>query len=282
MRIVRFGDYSFPDTPLEFNTNFADLVPQTDRLPGLDGGFDVYGDAPAPQEVGQVRYGFLLREGGSAGLANAIDELRAITRYGVKRLYMDTEGTATPARWQWARVKAVNQPQQHVRDGHESLRATVDWQVSDPRWFADDGEVYYDEGFLYDDGEVYDAGAVGTAVSGTASAVSVTMAGNAAAYPIIVIKPESGGTITNPTIARYVDGFLIDSLSLAGTATTGQFTIDCEALLARVNGANAYAALTYDTPWWMRLEPGANDIRVELGGTAQAGTVWFVFHDAWY
>lgn len=281
MRIISFGDYNFPDAPIEFNTNFADLVPRTSRLPGMDGGYDEFGFDPAPQEIGNVTYGFLIRTTGGQALVDALDAARAMTRAGVRRLYLTTEGTSGTVRWTWARVNNVQTPLNHNEDGYRSRRVTVDWQVSDPRWFADFDDDVYGEG-SFGTATFASAGSA-LAASGTATEGTVTRSGSAPVYPRIFIRPDSGGTVTNPTIELWQRGFLVESVALSGTAgTASMFTLDCQRMEVLKDGASVYDSLTAQSPWWFRLQPGDNVIRVRFGGTADAGTVRFAYHDAWY
>ncbi|MDZ4769055.1 MAG: hypothetical protein SGJ24_08010 [Chloroflexota bacterium] len=267
-RIVSFGSYTFPDTVPErgeiLRANFGDGVRHVARLPGLDGGVDLHGADPFPGEIGTVRCRFVLVAESASAMQTARDAVMAMARYGRAALTMQT-GTNT-SRWTWAKVASIALPSAHDSISERLCEVAVEWQVAYPRWFATAA-----------------ASPVVAACSGTMTDFTITTGGNAIAAPVITIDPGTVIGSAGVTVRRMVASAAADEIVYgASLLASDALTIDCRALAVRKNGANAYAnAFAAAHPAWLRLQPGANTIRVILGAgeTASVSVAW---DETWY
>lgn len=265
--IVSFGDYNFPDRGIHLEANFADTVPRTTRLPGMDGGYDEFGDDPAPSEIGRVNARLRLNASGGSAMQAARDELRGLAAIGRGSLVMQPSGgtAAYAPRWAWARINSVSIPEKMPIITDAVQDASIDWQVSDSRWYSM---------------ELVSPG--GQECAGTATDFQGTAGGNAIAYPMITVT--ASGTLPNGfTLQRLVDAVVVDEIEYGEALDDeDEVVVDCRALSVTLNGAEAYGtAFVPLHPAWMRLLPGSNDLRVALnsGGSAEVTVEWY---DTWY
>lgn len=270
-RVISFGSYTFPDRLTQFDDNFGDAVPRTLRLPGMDGGYDQFGDDPAPTEIGRITLrlkvaqdGMDLASQGSAMQALR-DDLRALTGMGRQVLTIEPSG-GTAQRWTWARANFVqiNQKMPAISDRLSDF--TIDWQAADPHWYSDNANS-------------------GTAVaaSGTATDFTLNNGGNARTVPTLTLIAGTAALASGVTVRRLDGTAVVDEVSYGGTVSAGgTLVIDCRALAVRLGGADGYGtAFAYEHPAWLRLLPGDNDYRIILG-SGQTASVTFDWDDAWY
>ncbi|NUQ07326.1 MAG: phage tail family protein [Anaerolineae bacterium] len=243
--------------------SIVDGVPRTLRLPGMDGGYDLFGDSALPREVGQVRARFVVVAENAAAMAAARDAVLAMSGYGRARLVIEMHGG--DQRWNWAKVNSISLPTEHDAIADRFAEATVDFQCALPHWYSTNDDSPQVE-----------------ACSGAATTFTVTNAGNAIAVPIITIDPGSaisGGL----TIQRLVSSEVADEIVYAAALiSTDALIIDCPALSVTKNDADAYStAFGADHSAWMRLLPGDNTIKVILGA-AETADVTVEWDDCWY
>src|SRR5690606_17531087 len=140
----RFGSgskiYNFPPTVQNFSDTFADLVPQTVRMPGVSGGFDNYGSEAAPSEIGVVRLNFTLTDDWvkvaysesdvAIAMHAARDAVVKMAAWGRMKLFRTIYGTTE--RFCWARVNNINMAQNDENNTHLWQPVQVVFQSSDP------------------------------------------------------------------------------------------------------------------------------------------------------
>lgn len=284
MRLVSFGAYVFEDVGVRINTNFADLVPATSRLPGLDGGFDEYGDEAAPSEIGNVSFEMVLTENNQAEMQRKRDALRGLARLGMQRLVVQTWDPDAALRYCWARINNIQVSDNVNAVTHRVNRVQITFQVSSPRWQdVSESDAIYGQAVF---GQFIFGGGIGVieTASGTSTDMTITNDGNAIAYPVIYVTTAAGEAITSPlNIIRRVNGVAIDQLTIATSLTANQtLVINTQTKSIKKMSVDAYANLTALTPEWLRLLPGDNAIRVTMGGGGNACTIRFKFAATWY
>lgn len=264
--IVSFDDYNFPERGIHLETNFADAVPRTTRLPGLDGGYDEFGDDPAPSEIGRVNARLRLNAASGSAMQTTRDELRGLAAIGRGSLVMQPSGgTVFAQRWAWARINSVQvvEKMHAVTDRVQDI--SIDWQVSDSRWYSEP---------VATPGDVECAG--------TATDFQVSPGGNAAAAPVITVTAV-GALPDGFTVQRLVEDVVYDEIEYGDALIDEDVVVmDCRALSVTKNDVAAYGtAFSTLHPAWMRLQPGDNDLRVVLnsGGSATLAIEWY---DTWY
>lgn len=281
-KVLRFGAYVFPDTGTDYNDNFRDLVTRTSRLPGLSGGYDELGAGRAPGEIGNVSYSLILKAATEAQMLAARDTLAKIADYGRSRLFIQPTDPDAQERFTWARVQNIQFVERYRDLPQFNLRATINWQVADPRWFTQGTEAW-----SWGDGTAWGAAPWGgsatpQACSGTQTDFTITTEGNATTEPRITVSCGAGQTCQNPTVQRLVNGVMVDQVKYEGTLVAGdELLVDCRALRVLLNGTSAYStAFTFLHPAWFRLEPGANSIRVLLANSGDAASVTLRYFEA--
>lgn len=289
MPITRFGDgdesFTFDAGGVFLQTtsnNFSDLVTNTSRLPALDGSFDEYGLDKAPQESGFVRLTLKAKAAALADPDSLRDNLRAIARWGVRKLYMNTD--AGQERFCFARLNNLSLPRQ---DASSPLifTASLTFQVSYPAWLTPGTEAWlWGEDTTWGDGEDWGSDAAAShACAGEETAFTETVAGNHDTLPRISVQCGTAETASHILIQRLVEGEVIDEISWSGDlGNDDQLLINCRDFSVTLNGADAYAQFENLTPDWLKLEPGDNEIAVLMAGSGDACIVRLHYYEAWY
>jgi len=290
--ITQFGEgaekYVFPATIQHYSANFGDLVTQTMRLPGVDGGFDQYGDETAPAAVGQVTLGFTLVTESRAAMTAARDAVRQMAQWGKKRLFWQPTDPALPLRWTWARINYLGMGERPAEHSDLWQPVTINWQCADPAWYGrgSEGKLWGELkwwGLLLPGGDCWGGEAAWQAVSGQSTLLATaTNAGNANSLPRISLVCGAGQSATNPVIERVAAGVVRDRAQYTGTLSAGdELAIDCRSARVTLNGAGVYAALSVTHPDWLRLAPGANTLRLRMAYTTDACSVRVRWYDVW-
>lgn len=283
MPITRFqsanGDtYTFPTEAgnQEYNDNFKEVVLNTTRLPGADGGFDEHGQSRAPGAVGKVQFGFyLVTESRSAMLAKR-DQLGAMREWGPGLLYYRPPGddgqpdTGQPERWCFARVNNILLSEK--RHEHTDLfqKVQITFQASDPFWYAPGTEEVWGS-FNWNDGSLW-SGSSGTLVTGSGD---LTLANSGNAFTLARIVIVNGGSISsNFRFRRMVNGLAADDFFM-GVSIASNAVLEADARRHRIyqnyirlTDAQLSGLVTAKHPDWLRLMPGVNTVRVTLDGAA--------------
>jgi hypothetical protein len=274
-RLVKFGEsgnrvYTFSDV-VQMRDNFGDMVPRTVRLPGLDGGFDEFGTARAPSEIGNVSATFwIYPTGGSMDAAK--DAVRAMADWGVQKLFA-SQYDGGNQRYVNARVNSI-EINENVRDvPHRRLRVRMTWQVAVPFWFSAAGEVpTYGGGVTYGGGAKYGGAGILIDAAGASTEGTVTVAGNATTLGRVTATIPTGASCGDLRVQRIVDSVAVDEWRYDGGLTAGD-VLEVNPNTGRVllNGASAYGVdFTFTHPDWLRLPPGDNLIRVVMGVSDEA------------
>jgi len=258
----------------DWRDNFADAVPRTTRLPGMDGGFDEYGVDPAPGEIGNVQGTLKIKKTPPSAMVDWLDTLRSSARQRKGRLYMQPVDENESLRWCYARLN--NMTTNHSESGHTGIMMEVkfSFQVSDPHWYQQGTEA--PEWGFFTWGESYWGGtATAQAVSGLTTDLTETVTGGTVAtLPRITITCDTGETAQNIVIQRLVSGAVKDQLTLTDTLVAGdEVVINCRKRSVLKNGSNAYSSLTATRAEWFRLNPGSNSIRVTMANASDAASI---------
>lgn len=278
---VRFADTTFAHVA-ELEDNFGDNVPQTQRLPGLDGGWTHDGDQPAPSAIGNVTVGCWLVATTRAGMDAQRDAILALVSLGVQRLVVQPTDPAEAERFCWARLNYIRMNER--KDAHTDLWQKVQlvFQVSDPHWYTLGYGVDWQLGSGASLGATdlaLGSGAYTINASGTLTSATLTHLGNAVALAALSIQPASGDQCQMPRLQRVVAGQVVDEVAYRATLNGGdELILDARRGLALLNGASAYGpTLTYQHPAFMRLMTGENSLQVRFHNPTDAALVrmWF-------
>lgn len=288
-RITQFGRpgayYVFPAYQNSFRTNFGSAVPETQRFVGLNGGFDLFGVDPAPQEIGRITVAFTIVSTTREGMEAKRDELMKIRDWGVQRLYMQPSDPALSARWCYCRVNNISPPQQPDRQTDLWQPVTIDFQTSDPRWYTQNSAAAtWGDGFVRwgDAANKWGGVPVNYSHSGTQTDFTITNNGSAITRPRFVfsLNATSGQNIR---IQRLVNGVVEDEIRYAPTlAAFNFFEVDTRAWSFKINGTELYSTdWSFLHPDIFRLYPGANACRI-LTDNSTTGTLGASWFDAYY
>lgn len=288
MRLTRFSrgsnNYSFADRyRQEYSDNFANAVPQTKRAPGLSGGVDAYGTGIAPNEIGTLRQGIVLKAGDRTGMTALQDALNAIAEYGAGVLWAQPSDPSDPERFCIARINSISDPQRLQDHDELWLRVTVIWQVPDPRWYGPGTEALPDLATYSPTG--WPGTAQSDACSGTSTALAtMTNNGNSIALPRFTITTGGAQTALNIKIQRLDGSDVLDEIAIQGEMRTDdEITVDCQKAQVLLSGdVDGYHRLSALHPDWMRFLPGDNDLQVVMDQAGDACTVETRWHDVYH
>lgn len=290
MPLKQFGTvapqlYSFTQSGVYLGTygdNFANLVPKTTRIFGMDGGFPEFGDDRSPSEIGTVRQALTLVSTTRAGMQAKRDALASMADWGKQKLVMTTtDGTE---RFCYGAINSITINRDEAQNTDLWQPATLYWQVFYPRWRTLGTESkLWDEGWSWDDGTVWGGGG-GFSASGLATDQTVTNNGKTTVQPRISIICGAGQTVTQPTIQRLVNGIIVDEIVFGGTLVAGDtLEINCRAWSVEKNNVDAYtSSFDFLHPSWFRLAPGSNTIRVRQFNISGAATIQFAYYEEYF
>ena len=284
--ILTFGDYTFPNVQRVL-PDFVQLRTKIQTAPGMDGGFDVYGEGVAPTAPGRATEEFILISSTREGMDVLRDAVKTLPSYGVAKLIYQPTEPSDDERWCWAR--ALPQPMRQDKAGQDDYwqSVTVNFEVSEACWYVDsyvgwklgDGYALGDTDLLI--GEDPDGnGPYEIAASGASTDDSIDNDGNVTAIPKITVEPQSGQTCENPVIQRLQGNYVADEVAWEGTLTYGDIlVINGRTQDVTYNAVKAWDDFDYDHPSLFRLLPGSNSIRVIFENGGDAATVRFFTRD---
>lgn len=284
MPLYRFGDFDFnqPGFTLgEYQDNFTDLQTQVVSLPGMTGGFDLYGaDANVPNAVGKITQEVTIRSMTREAMDGKRDALKAIASQGKKMLVMrPTNYPAQPQRYCYARIARI--PIVKDEGEHTDLlqRAMIEWQVSDPRWL-----VELSTGMMWGEewGGVWNEAQVIVAASGVLTEEIVAYGGNLPYEARVIFETDGLQTAEWPTIQRVVDGIVVEQVQYQAVITDGQsLSIDALRHTVKLDGTDAYNNFFVTrTESWLTLAPGNNLLRIQFANSGDAATVQIYYKEA--
>lgn len=312
MRLVKFGagarEYVFPAAQSVLQGNFPRRTVRVERLPGADGGLDVFGTGRAPGETGALVARFGVMTDSRDDMEAQRDAIKAMASWGTRRLVAQPSDPDLPVRRARARVVDADVAEDHDRHTDLLQRVSVTFQMADPRWYSREGLLYLDDGHLMDDGLMMVGAAARSA--GNGDVLTVTNGGTAAVMPLITIGAGSAvWSEGNPYALGLADLFLVELAGAvpvrgvglrqmgddgrvrgewfwAGTLEAGEaLVLDGAAMAVR------HASAAGDTSAWgaffatrgfalPALEPGDN--RFEVFGTFTGDVeVTFEYDDGW-
>lgn len=275
--LLRFGSgtelFTFtPADQISLRDNFRNVLARTTRMPGLSGGFDEYGQSPAPAEIGNVAYTFLYEATSSADMLAKKEALGRMKAFGKKRLYKQPVDATADERYCEARVNSIDFTESVGERPDKRLRFTINFQVDNPYWYTQGTEApEYGDGSIYGSGVAYGGSPVTQSLTGVDNSFSVTPDGNDITYPRITLEVPVGKSAENIRIQRLVNGSVIDQVRYAGTLSAGDILeINTRAYAVYLNGSNGYTTdFSFNTAAWFKLIGGvSNAIKVLMDNPA--------------
>lgn len=273
--LKRFGNiYIFPNTQINLNTNFGDLVTRTRRLPFADGGYDDLGDGRGLSEIGSIKTDYWLFFESREDATSKIDAIKKMANAGLQRLFMQPMDHDMPERWCFARLNNMSIPQDAKNQPHERVKVSLTFQVSDPFWYTQGNSAVWSGGARYGDGTRW-SGNVATVVSGNSTTLTLTNNGNTYTHAQIAIRPTSGQSCVDPIVRRIVDGQVLDEVSYTGVLNDqDNLFIDSRKASVRLNNVSAYTnVFNTKTSYFMRLMPGDNTLQIKFAQSTDAANV---------
>jgi hypothetical protein len=264
----------------------------------MSGGFNEDGYAAAPRALGRVVVSFavgweeaLRRQGYTtvseanieAAMRKEVDDVKALAGLGMQQLTY-SPGGGLAERFCWARVNFIPETFRFAEGG---LKVTIQvtFQVPFPAWLGGNyGGLKYGSGAgKYGAGKKYGHGALSQACSGLNTSFTVTQNGNAVSVVKMTLSPQSApATAQNPVIQRIKNGAVVDEVRWVGTLVYGQqLEVDGPKQRIAVSGTDAFADSEYQHPDLLRLEPGANSLKVIMTNSGDAATAFLYFYDVY-
>ncbi len=270
--LVSYGTYVFNNLGA-YSENFANQQAKTVQLPGMDGAFDFYADGVAPSPVGKVTQAFTVEADSPEEMDDKLDEIRALQNYGSRgKLVFQPTRPGDTVRWTWARLLS---PKININKSDVGLwqPVTLTFECPEPVFWVDtyvgwtwgDGSQYGDTGLVWG-GNGFEINAFG----GQTIKV-LPNNGNTPSIPHIVIEALSGQSFDGVTIARLdgllpVETFIYDALVNSGEV----LDVDGRSQRVTFEGSADWDNFDFDTPGFMHLLAGNNNIDVALGDSGLA------------
>lgn len=265
-KLLSFAGVALPVARPKFE---AGTAPSQQRLVATVGGgvYDAAGTARARIKTPyELSYGCVARESTASRLKGVLDGLRAL-RGRESTLYRQALASAT-YHWATARLMEVEYSTEPQHGFGLFQPLTMRWLVKSP-WNG--------------------AGHAGTEeaeeslpIDADADTLSVTNGGNAAAENVVLTVDPYVGTVTYFRIRTGACDLIYN-----GTITTSKLVIDCSPSKMSVlhGGAPAWQYLTigptHASDAWLRLEPGANTLTVDMTGGGLGRSLSVKFYDTW-
>lgn len=280
---VRFGDgehsYTFP-YPQDILDNFAETQAKLLQIPGMAGGFDVYGVGAAPGVGGQVRLKFNVYSSDPEDMTSLIDAARQMPGWGIQRLIVQPTDPLLPERWCWARADLKNPLD--IRRASVNQQIDVDFLVQSPYWYTQGTEGPLWGTFKWG---AKNWGATSTVHSLTSStSFTITPGGNCQTLARIILRTTAAQGFYNPVIRRLVGGDIVDELVFTNTAILASsfLIINPRARRVKHNWADWYPYMTARNPDWFRLDPGVeNTITLNFERAIDSGSIQVAHFELW-
>jgi hypothetical protein len=283
---ARPGTYSIPATLQTYNDNFKDVLARSERLPGVDGGIDLYGSGRGVGPVGNITITFYLVSRDPNGMQALIDTLATTKDWGKGVLYYQPSDSGLAERWCHCRVNNITTSRGY-RAGEVFQTVQMIFQADDPFWYGKgnaSGSIIGID-FTFGSSRI-GGGSTVTAASGLSTSItSLAPSGNAFTFAQIGILPKASGpaqTCTDPIIRRVVNGAVMDELRYHGNLAAGdKLFIDPRRHKALKNGVSVADDIEFLTADWMRLMPGSNTLKVLFANSSDAADVNIRYLDRW-
>lgn len=275
--VTRFGAITLPTALTDYT--LSPLPAQLVFVQTTTGVFDNDGDGRNRQTLpAPISYKATVTEDVYANNRTVLDALRAAV--GTRaRIYRTADDNAE-IHYCTARLVAMNHDRpyslrQHIFQIELAFQQLTPWVglIHGAGWV-------FDSGVLLDNARTLDE-TPPTVISTNPLTVAVTNNGN---IPATDVQMTLTAAATITTARLYVNG--IWDITWTGTLLTGQsLTFDAGAYSVQRNGTNVYAGFAFGPlhaiDRMVRIDPGGNDIIVQLTGGSTTSTLSVIFNDAW-
>ena len=271
--------YTFPTSPADqaFFTNFGNVKNFMQQLPGVNSGFDMFGEGRRPTEAGTIRRNSYLVSSTISGMKTLRDNINKMVDWGRGRLY-DTLRDGS-IRWCncWLNAIVIREERHKHTDLFQPVQLT--FATDDPFWYTA-GTMGALLGSTFILGTSVLGGGTTTTLSGLTNDFTITNNGSAYTVPIINIIADTGKNASYPRLQRIVNGTVKDYVNYNGVLATGQtayFDPVTQTYIAK--GSIAYSDFSTLTPDGIRLAPGSNTLRLLLDNSADGAKVQIRYYE---
>lgn len=280
----QFAGVSLPIGALMFDDNFGEGRTSIMQMPGLNGGFNNNGSAPARHVPGVVRLSFTLVAETRADMQALRDAINALWSLG-QRVLMQTLPDSSK-RWCAATVTNISMPQDPSGQTDLFQPVSMVFGVDTPGWkavragdaFWDDGEAEWDTSGDYWDGKTVTANNV---LGGNSFTIDVS--GGERTLPRLVIRCASYQSVFRPKWEHIHNGKKHAEFYYNGTVgNSSELEINCQTLAVWLDGVAAYGDMvwTKQDEQWMYLYSGENLVRVSWP-SSQAATALVIYEEVY-
>jgi hypothetical protein len=279
--LIRFGlgsteSYDFvPARQAEYQDNFADIMQQSVRVPGKDGGLSPFGLGRGPAEVGNVRVSFWVHGGSMAETGHLVSLVKSMAYWGVRRLFKRHQNGELM--WTWASVSSVQVPQVVRRMPHLRQQVQMTFQCLESKWYSAQGMLFFNDDDTFGDGLVFPPLKVDQEAVSDGSTVTVINRGNVPVSAYVRWDGNGTDSFTNPVITRknWLDE-TVNQLTYTGTIGAND-VIEIDARSLTTTTRSALTVLSGD---WLTIPAGSWDL--EISGTfTTTGLLTVDFWDGW-
>ena len=276
------GAYTFNENEqIAFSANFGNAKPNSTTVIGLSGAFDNYGSSIVPTEIGNINAQIWIRGDNVAEMQQLHEDVGKMLAMGRTILEITPIDTALGTRYVYARLNAVQMPQNAANVPHRQQRVTLDFRVDYPYFLGHPDTVYWaNDGWTADDGLTAISCQIDMEAVGDGDTVSITNNGN---YPApAYIRWNINGNTTNPTVYRQdVDLTTVESVQYTGSLVDGD-SVEINSLdhSAKKGMTNVYSNLTVLNGNWLTIPVGTSDLLIS-GTFASDADLNIFFWEKW-
>ena len=272
-RLLQFGlgaeKYTFtPDDQASIQPRFGDTLPESLRLPGLDGGFNVYGTDRAPSAIGNLQAFFwiIATDNGFSLSQMEAAQHEIFSMLGRGEQPLIKEDQAGLQMWTWATVNNVQMAQNARQRAGKYQQWQINFQAPKSRWYATGGDLINATDSIFEDGLPTPAPKIEQVLVNDGDTVTITNNGNAPAGAYVRWDIPPGASATNPTLTRFnAVGIQQDYIQYLDSVPQNT-VIEIDARNAKTMKnfivTPSYQKLDVKHGRWLEIMPGDNTLHV--------------------
>lgn len=285
-RLLKFGNgansYDLSQLlQIALPSGFGDKIPNSTRLIGLDGGYNLDGRDRAKSSIGTLQASFLLEgDGTDADMTSKQRAIMQMLDWGESRLFKEFgDGVQV---WTWATVTNILMPQRSDDLSYIWQDVQISWNCTKSRWYGKPDMLFFEDGWILDDGLALSTPKVDQVAVGNGDTITINNAGNATAGAYVRWDIPTGVSVLNPTLIRRNEADeIVDQLIYLDTLVADD-VVEMDArdhqTLKNLIVDPSYQKLSALTGAWLQFPPGTTTL--EINGTFTGGDALLTL-DCW-
>lgn len=285
-RLLKFGNgaKSYDLTQhlqMSLPSGFGQGTPNTTRIIGMDGGYNLDGRDRVKSAIGDVQANFLLEADGThADMAQKRRAIMQMRDWPEMRLFKEYGDEVQV--WTWATVKDIQMPQRSDDLSYIWQDVMIIWNCPKSRWYGKPDMLFFEDAWILDDGLALSTPKVDQVAVGNGDTITINNAGNATAGAYVRWDIPTGVSVLNPTLLRRNEANeIVDQISYLDTLVEDD-VVEIDArdhqTLKNLIAVPSYQALSVASGAWLQLPPGTTTL--EISGSFTGGDALLTL-DCW-